>query len=207
MATILIVDDHPALRVVLKLHLSQILGVAHVLEADNGQAAVEIVRQYAPDVVILDLDIPRINGLDVIPRLRAIQPNVRILVISGQDQSTFAPRARQAGANGFVSKTRELPEIVRCVESVLAGYSVMPDMSSGRAEELDEARRLGSLSDKELVIMQMLAKGMSNKQIGEVLFISNKTVSTHKTRIMEKLGARSLVDVIDFARRHHISIG
>ncbi len=92
-ATILIVDDHPALRVVLKLHLSQILGVAHVLEADNGQAAVEIVRQYAPDVVILDLDIPRINGLDVIPRLRAIQPNVRILVISGQDQSTFA-RAR-----------------------------------------------------------------------------------------------------------------
>ncbi|CAG9185982.1 response regulator transcription factor [Cupriavidus pinatubonensis] len=207
MATILIVDDHPAVRVVLKTHLSQVLGVTHVLEADNGQAAVEIVRQYAPDVVILDLDIPRINGLDVIPRLKAIQPSVRILVISGQDQNTFAPRARQAGANGYVSKTQELPEIVRCVESVLAGYSVMPDVDGGRADGVDETRRLGSLSDKELVIMQMLAKGMSNKQIGEVLFISNKTVSTHKTRIMEKLGARSLVDVIDFARRHHIAIG
>ncbi len=208
MATILIVDDHPAVRVVLKTHLSQVLGVTHVLEADNGQAAIEIVRQYTPDVVILDLDIPRINGLDVIPRLKAIQPNVRILVISGQDQNTFAPRARQAGANGYVSKTQELPEIVRCVESVLAGYSVMPEVGSGnRAEGLDDADRLGSLSDKELVIMQMLAKGMSNKQIGEVLFISNKTVSTHKTRIMEKLGARSLVDVIDFARRHHIAIG
>ena len=207
MATILIVDDHPAVRVVLKTHLSQVLGVTHVLEADNGQAAVEIVRQYAPDVVILDLDIPRINGLDVIPRLKAIQPTVRILVISGQDQNTFAPRARQAGANGFVSKTQELPEIVRCVESVLAGYSVMPDAAGGRVEGGDEAGRLGNLSDKELVIMQMLAKGMSNKQIGEVLFISNKTVSTHKTRIMEKLGARSLVDVIDFARRHHIAIG
>ncbi|MFC4339941.1 response regulator transcription factor [Cupriavidus numazuensis] len=207
MATILIVDDHPAVRVVLKTHLSQVLGVTHVLEADNGQAAVEIVRQYAPDVVILDLDIPRINGLDVIPRLKAIQPSVRILVISGQDQNTFAPRARQAGANGYVSKTQELPEIVRCVESVLAGYSVMPDVDGGRADGLDETRRLGSLSDKELVIMQMLAKGMSNKQIGEVLFISNKTVSTHKTRIMEKLGARSLVDVIDFARRNHIAIG
>uniref|UniRef100_Q46SR4 Two component transcriptional regulator, LuxR family n=1 Tax=Cupriavidus pinatubonensis (strain JMP 134 / LMG 1197) TaxID=264198 RepID=Q46SR4_CUPPJ len=206
-ATILIVDDHPAVRVVLKTHLSQVLGVTHVLEADNGQAAVEIVRQYAPDVVILDLDIPRINGLDVIPRLKAIQPGVRILVISGQDQNTFAPRARQAGANGYVSKTQELPEIVRCVESVLAGYSVMPDVDGGRADGVDETRRLGSLSDKELVIMQMLAKGMSNKQIGEVLFISNKTVSTHKTRIMEKLGARSLVDVIDFARRHHIAIG
>ncbi|MBP0624683.1 response regulator transcription factor [Cupriavidus consociatus] len=207
MATILIVDDHPPVRVVLKTHLSQVLGVTHVLEADNGQAAVEIVRQYAPDVVILDLDIPKINGLDVIPRLKSVHPGVRILVISGQDQNTFAPRARQAGAHGFVSKTQEISEIVRCAESVLAGYTVMPELESGKAGFGDEALRLASLSDKELIIMQMLAKGMSNKEIGEVLFISNKTVSTHKTRIMEKLGARSIVDVIDFARRHHIAIG
>ncbi|KWR85135.1 response regulator transcription factor [Cupriavidus sp. IDO] len=207
MATILIVDDHPPVRVVLKTHLSQVLGVTHILEADNGQAAIEIVRQYAPDVVILDIDIPKINGLDVIPRLRAIQPSVRILVISGQDQNTFAPRARHAGAQGFVSKTQELSEIVRCVESVLAGYSVMPLIDPAKAGEQGEAARLHRLSDKELIILQMLAKGMSNKDIGEVLFISNKTVSTHKTRIMEKLGAKSIVDVIDFARRHHIAIG
>ncbi|BDB26961.1 putative transcriptional regulator [Cupriavidus sp. TA19] len=207
MATILIVDDHPPVRIVLKTHLSQVLGITHVLEADNGQAAVEIVRQYAPDVVILDLDIPKINGLEVIPRLMAVHPGVRILVISGQDQNTFAPRARQAGAHGYVSKTQELAEIVRCAESVLAGYTVMPELERGKSEFGDEAVRLASLSDKELIIMQMLAKGMSNKEIGEALFISNKTVSTHKTRIMEKLGARSLVDVIDFARRHHIAIG
>lgn len=207
MATILIVDDHPPVRIVLKTHLSQVLGITHVLEADNGQAAVEIVRQYAPDVVILDLDIPKINGLEVIPRLMAVHPGVRILVISGQDQNTFAPRARQAGAHGYVSKTQELAEIVRCAESVLAGYTVMPELERGKSEFGDEAVRLASLSDKEPIIMQMLAKGMSNKEIGEALFISNKTVSTHKTRIMEKLGARSLVDVIDFARRHHIAIG
>jgi two-component system response regulator EvgA len=86
----------------------EVLGVTHILEAANGQAAIEIVRQYARDVVIIDIDIPKINGLDVIPRLRAIQPSVRILVISGQDQNTFAPRARHAGAQGFVSKTQEL---------------------------------------------------------------------------------------------------
>ncbi|UIF90354.1 response regulator transcription factor [Cupriavidus sp. UYPR2.512] len=208
MATILIVDDHPPVRVVLKAHFSQVLGITHVLEADNGQAAIEIVRQYTPDVVILDLDIPKINGLDVIPRLKASHPAVRILVISGQDQNTFAPRVRQAGAHGFVSKTQELGEIVRCTESVLAGYTVMPEIDHGNnAGQADEAARLASLSDKELVVMQMLAKGMSNKDIGETLFISNKTVSTHKTRVMEKLGARSIVDVIDFARRHHIAIG
>jgi len=206
--TILIVDDHPPMRVVLKTHFSQVLGITHVLEADNGQAAIEIVRQYTPDVVILDLDIPKINGLDVIPRLKACHPAVRILVISGQDQNTFAPRARQAGTHGFVSKTQDLAEIVRCTESVLAGYTVMPEINHGNnAGHADEAARLASLSDKELVVMQMLAKGMSNKEIGETLFISNKTVSTHKTRVMEKLGARSIVDVIDFARRHHIAIG
>ncbi|WP_432262636.1 response regulator [Cupriavidus sp. TMH.W2] len=207
MPTILIVDDHPPVRVVLKTHLSQVLGVTHVLEADNGQAAIEIVRQYTPDVVILDLDIPKINGLDVIPRLKASHPAVRILVISGQDQNTFAPRARQAGAHGFVSKTQELAEIVRCAESVLAGYTVMPEIGHGKSGDAGEAERLATLSDKELVVMQMLAKGMSNKEIGEVLFISNKTVSTHKTRVMEKLGARSIVDVIDFARRNHIAVG
>ncbi|MFS8977111.1 response regulator transcription factor [Cupriavidus necator] len=207
MATILIVDDHPPVRVVLKTHLSQVLGVTHVLEADNGQAAIEIVRQYAPDVVILDLDIPKINGLEVIPRLKAIHPGIRILVISGQDQNTFAPRARQAGAHGYVSKTQELAEIVRCTESVLAGYTVMPEIDRSKSGHAGEDARLASLSDKELIIMQMLAKGMTNKEIGDTLFISNKTVSTHKTRIMEKLGARSIVDVIDFARRHHIAIG
>ncbi|AGW93582.1 hypothetical protein N234_26465 [Ralstonia pickettii DTP0602] len=116
-------------------------------------------------------------------------------------------RARQAGAHGYVSKTQELAEIVRCAESVLAGYTVMPEIDRSKVEHADEDARLASLSDKELIIMQMLAKGMTNKEIGETLFISNKTVSTHKTRIMEKLGAKSIVDVIDFARRHHIAIG
>lgn len=96
---------------------------------------------------------------------------------------------------------------MRCAESVLAGYTVMPEINRNKAEHDEEDARLASLSDKELIIMQMLARGMTNKEIGDTLFISNKTVSTHKTRIMEKLGARSIVDVIDFARRHHIAIG
>ena len=102
---------------------------------------------------------------------------------------------------------QELAEIVRCTESVLAGYTVMPELDHGKSGHADEAERLATLSDKELVVMQMLAKGMSNKEIGEVLFISNKTVSTHKTRVMEKLEAKTIVDIIDFARRHHIALG
>ena len=108
MTTILIVDDHPALRMVMKAQLEQILGVGNIPEADNGQATVEAVRQYAPDLVVLDLDIPKINGLDVVPRLKVMQPEIRVLVVSGQDQSAFATRAMQAGAQGFVSKTQDI---------------------------------------------------------------------------------------------------
>jgi two-component system response regulator EvgA len=82
MTTIMIVDDHPALRLVIKTHLSQLLGVTDVIEADNGQTAVEMARQHAPDLTILDLDIPRISGLDVIPRLKLAHPSIRVLVLS-----------------------------------------------------------------------------------------------------------------------------
>nr|WP_301542596.1 response regulator transcription factor [Cupriavidus basilensis] len=201
----MIVDDHPALRLVIKAQLSQVLGVSHILEADNGQTAIEAARQFEPDVAVLDLDIPRISGLDVIPRLKRIYPPIRILVISGQDQAVFAPRVRRAGAQGFVSKLQDMKEIVRCVEWVMAGYTVFPEMRYERElplfnERADE-ERLALLSDKEIVILQMLVRGLSNKAIGELLFISNKTVSSHKTRIMGKLRATSLVDLVDLARR------
>ncbi|WP_025138566.1 response regulator transcription factor [Achromobacter sp. DH1f] len=210
MTTVLIVDDHPVLRLVLKTHLAQIMGVTQILEADNGQSAIQAVRDSRPGLVILDIDIPRINGLDAIPRIRAIDPRVGILVITGQDQSVFAPRVKEAGANGYVSKSQDLSEIVRCVEAVLAGYIVFPSAnvlpSAPRAESPNNyVERLDRLSDKQVIIMQMLARGMSNKQIGEALFTSNKTVSTHKTRILAKLELRTLVELVDFARQCHLA--
>ncbi|RFU48757.1 response regulator transcription factor [Paraburkholderia sp. DHOC27] len=204
MATILIVDDHPALRLVIKTHLLQLLGVTEVIEAENGQAAMEAARQHMPDLAILDLDIPRVNGLDVIPRLKMAHPQIRVLILSGQDPSTFAPRAMRSGAQGFVGKSQEMKEIMRGVEAVLAGYTVFP-MSTGGAGvgmatgAADEEEKLKQLSDKELMILQMLSKGMSNKAIGDALFISDKTVSTYKSRIQEKLGLSSLAALIEFA--------
>lgn len=210
MATILVIDDHPAFRLVIKMQLMQLLGVENVIEADNGQTAVEMARLHTPDLAILDLDIPRISGLDVIPRLKLAHPSIRLLVLSGHDAATFAPRAMRSGVHGFVGKTQEMKEVMRGVEAVLAGYTVFPVTSSGsgvasHAGAVSEEDKLGLLSDKEIVILQMLAKGMSNKAIGDVLFISNKTVSSHKTRIMQKLGVRSLVELIDLARRCRIA--
>ncbi|WP_211611790.1 response regulator transcription factor [Paraburkholderia haematera] len=210
MSTILIIDDHPAFRLVIKTQLMQLLGIEEVIEADNGQTAVELARQYTPKLAILDLDIPRISGLDVIPRLKLAHPGIRMLVLSGQDPATFAPRAMRSGAQGFVAKSQEMKEIIRGVEAVLAGYTVFPVSAavsglSSNSDGAQEEDRLTLLSDKELVILQMLSKGMSNKIIGDALFISNKTVSSHKTRIMQKLGVKSLVELIDLARRCRIA--
>jgi two-component system response regulator EvgA len=205
LASILIVDDHPAFRLVIKTHLLQLLGTQEVFEADNGQSAMEMARQFAPDLTILDLDIPRINGLDVLARLKTAHPSMRVLILSSHDASTFVSRAMRAGAQGFVSKSQDVKEIMRSVEAVMSGYSVFPvapSASVGAAGRgVVEERKLELLSDKELVILQMLAKGMSNKTIGDALFISNKTVSSHKTRLMTKVGVATLVDLVDFARR------
>jgi two-component system, NarL family, response regulator EvgA len=126
LGSILIVDDHPAFRLVIKTHLLQLLGVQQVFEADNGQSAMEMARQHAPDLIILDLDIPRINGLDVLSRLRAAYPAVRVLILSSHDAGTFVTRAIRAGAQGFVSKSQDVKEIMRSVEAVVSGYSVFP---------------------------------------------------------------------------------
>lgn len=126
LASILIVDDHPAFRLVIKTHLLQLLGIQDVFEADNGQTAMEMARQYAPDLIILDLDIPRINGLDVLSRMKAAHPGLRVLILSSHDAPTFVSRAIRAGAQGFVSKAQDVKEIMRSAEAVMSGYSVFP---------------------------------------------------------------------------------
>ncbi|MBV7483087.1 response regulator transcription factor [Bordetella sp. BOR01] len=208
MTTVLVVDDHPPLRLVVRQQLSQILGVGKIVEAGNGQDAVQLVREHMPGLVILDIELPRINGLEVIPRIKAIHPGVRILAVSAQDPSLFAPRVKAAGAQGYIGKVNEIPEIVRAIEVVLAGYTIFPDFGADAhaGAEIEATKKLERLSDKEIMVMQMLARGMSNKEIGDAMFISNKTVSTYKTRLMAKLGVVSLVDLVDFTRRHHISL-
>mgnify|MGYP001550880339 CR=1 FL=1 len=131
-----------------------------------------------------------------------------MLVLSGGDPETFAPRVMRAGARGFVSKSLDLNGIGRHIESVLGGYTAFPALrhASARtdAQTMTDEERLALLSDKELAILRMLARGLSKKTIGEVLFMSDKTVSTYKTRLQEKLGLSSLAGLIEFAALHKL---
>ena len=176
-------------------------------EAENGPEAITMVRELRPALVILDLDLPRMNGLELIERLRTIDPALKLLVLSAQQESIFATRALQAGANGFMSKSEDMSAIVQASMSVLAGYSVFPSsalVSLSGAPGTSTATLIRSLSDRELTVMQHLARGQSNKEIADTLLISNKTVSSYKTRIFEKLGITTLVELLDIARANEL---
>ncbi|WP_319117726.1 response regulator transcription factor [Pseudomonas aeruginosa] len=204
MSRILIVDDHPVIRMAMKM-LLEAEGHQIVGDTDNGVDAISLGRELKPDLVILDIGIPRLDGLEVISRLMVLALPLKILVLTGQSASLFALRSMQAGAAGFVCKQGGLAELVTAVNAVASGYSYFPSSAMRPVQQgaySDDVELLGRLSDREVSVLQCLSQGYSNKQISEQMFISNKTVSTYKARLLLKLNAGSLVDLIEFAKRN-----
>lgn len=204
MSRILIVDDHPVIRMAMKM-LLEAEGHQIVGDTDNGVDAISLGQELKPDLVILDIGIPRLDGLEVISRLMVLALPLKILVLTGQSASLFALRSMQAGAAGFVCKQGGLAELVTAVNAVASGYSYFPSSAMRPVQQgaySDDVELLGRLSDREVSVLQYLSQGYSNKQISEQMFISNKTVSTYKARLLLKLNAGSLVDLIEFAKRN-----
>jgi len=203
----LVVDDHYFIRSAVKTMLEQedfqVIG-----EADNGADAVQLTREHAPDLIILDISMPKLDGLEVISRIRGLHPNTRILVLTSQPAALFATRCMKAGAAGYVSKTDDLSEVLRAVKAVMGGFMYYPNINNASVRATDVAATdldlIKSLSDRELVVLQHLAWGSSNKEIGELLLISSKTVSTYKTRLIQKLNVKSVVYLAEFAKRNQL---
>lgn len=207
MHSVLIVDDHPVIRLAVRVLLEK-HGMHVVGEADNGVNAVQLVRELTPQVVILDIGIPKLDGFSVISRIKALKVRSEILILTSQTADSVCRRCIQLGARGFVNKEEDLGSLITAIKAVDAGYTFFPSLTydsvnpSGNLTELDQIR---SLTDREVTVLQYLAQGYSNKQIGERLFLSNKTVSTYKTRLLQKLGAASLVDLAEFAKRNALT--
>lgn len=202
MNTVLIVDDHPVLRLAVRM-LLETNGFRVVGEVGNGIDAVQAFRDLTPDVVVLDIGIPKLDGLSVISRMHAINANSHVLVLTSQSSEAFCHRCMQAGAKGFVSKDEDLAKLVSAIKAVMAGYSVFPSASLAPENvQLSEADLVRRLSDREMMVLHHLAQGRTNKDIGELLLLSNKTVSTYKARLLQKLGMTSVVELAEFAKRN-----
>ncbi|KGE69198.1 MULTISPECIES: response regulator transcription factor [Pseudomonas] len=203
----IVVDDHPFIRSSVKMLLNQ----EHfevVAEADNGADAVQLVREHVPDLVVLDITMPKLDGLEVISRISGLGVPTKVLVLTSQSALFYSMRCMKAGAAGFISKTNGLDELVKAIKAVMGGYTFFPNLatSSVRRSDADatDLELIQSLSDRELTILQQLAQGLSNKEIGDSMLLSNKTVSTYKTRLIEKLKVKSVVYLADFAKRNSL---
>ncbi|WP_330210889.1 response regulator transcription factor [Pseudomonas sp. AM4(2022)] len=206
MGNIVIVDDHPLMRMAVRVMLE---GEGHTImaEVDNGVDALETVRKLLPDLIVLDLSIPKMDGLSVIAHLKAIGISTKVLILTSGDTSNFAVRSLQAGADGFVCKDDSLDELVGAVKAVLSGYTYFPadtiqmlrDNSQAASQE---SQKISQLSDREIIVLKLLARGMGNQDIAEELLISHKTVSTYKVRLLRKLSAENLIALVELAKRN-----
>ena len=207
MKKVIIVDDHPVIRFAVRMLLER-AEMSVVAETDNGVDAVQKTRDLLPDLVLLDIGLPKIDGMQVLERLRSLALPLKILVLTSQASAHFAQRCQQAGADGFVTKTDDLSELTDAIRIVMRGYSYFPRFDQFapvlNAGDANDAKLLESLSDRELSVLIHIAKGMGNKQIGEQLVLSEKTISTYKHRLKQKLNAETLIELIDFARRNQL---
>jgi two-component system response regulator FimZ (fimbrial Z protein) len=193
MPSLLLVDDHPVVHVALEAALIK-SSRPYRLQAvqDDVQALAQLAAaDFA--LVILDIGLPQVDGLQLLKKIRRHYPQQSILIYTAQEEEIYARMAYATGANGFVHKGSRLEQLVLAIETVLGGELSFP--AAAMAEEAQPTE--GSLlTPKELQVLGLLSKGLSNLQIAEMLSISNKTVSTHKKNILRKTGASNLLELV-----------
>jgi DNA-binding NarL/FixJ family response regulator len=182
---ILIVDDHNIVRQGLAALLKTVPGLTVAAEASDGQQAVELFRKHKPDVTLMDLRLPKMNGVDAIAKIRDGSPGARIIVLTTFDGDEDIYRALQAGAKGYLLKGMDLAELTEAIRTVHAGRTRIPPRV---AEKLAERMSGASLTARELEVLRLIVAGKSNKDIGTALFISEATVKTHVNSLLSKLG-------------------
>jgi len=203
MHSVFIVDDHPVIRLAIRMLLEN-QNYRVVGESDNGVDAMQSIRETRPDLVILDISLPKLDGLEMLSRFQTMALPLKVLVLTAQSPALFAIRCMHSGAAGYVCKQEDLSELLSAIKAVLSGYNYFPSQAlkpspAGNSHELELFRLV---NDRELMVLQLFAQGRSNKEIAKGMFLSNKTVSTYKKRLMHKLRASTLVELIDVAKRN-----
>ena len=189
---ILICDDHHIVRVGIKQILQQLQGITDIEEAENGNEALTILKKGGFDIVLLDISLPGISGLEVLQNIKTKWQNINVLMLSMHPQEQYAIRALKLGASGYLTKDTAFEELIAAVKKIAAGGKyISQSLAENLALYIDNETNTCKhdiLSKREFEIMIMLANGKSLQEIGDELFISNKTVSTYRSRIMEKMG-------------------
>jgi DNA-binding NarL/FixJ family response regulator len=198
MIKVLIVDDHPVVRLGLRTMLESEENISVTGMAGSGAEALVEVQREPPDVVLMDLRMPEMEGAEAIAELRRVLPEIRILVLTNYEADEYVLRALQAGAMGYLLKSTPQEEIVKAVEMVHANKRCIPPSI---AQRLFSTIAREELSQRELEVLTLVAVGLTNKDIAERLFISDKTARNHVVSCLEKLGAKDRTEAATTAIR------
>jgi len=203
---VVVADDHEVVRVGLRHLLSRHPTIEVVGEAATGEEAIALARHHRPDVVLLDIVMPRCNGIEAAKILRSILPETRVVILTSYEDAFHVEQALRAGAHGYLTKNMRPEELVEAITAVVAGEQVFSPTILAFVQDLDIAHLPGSLEQplvrltpQEGRVLQLIAEGLTTKEIAHRLGISPRTVETHRAHLMEKLRARNIAALVRFA--------
>jgi DNA-binding NarL/FixJ family response regulator len=205
---VLIVDDHQLFREGVVTLLSSAENIEVIAQAEDGLDAIEKVKQFKPDVVLLDIAMPRMNGIEATKKLKALTPEIKIIILSMHLEKEYVKGVLEAGADGYLVKNCTYLQLTDAIQSVYNGKKYLSQdvtdqvisgyLSPSASEESD----FDKLSEREKEIFLRFAEGKAAREIGDILFISVKTVNTHKQNILEKLKLKTSADLIKYALKN-----
>lgn len=203
---VLLVDDHPVVRAGYRRLLESEGDIRVVAEAGSGEEGYRLFTEAPVDVVVMDLSMPGIGGLEAVRRMLAREPAARVLVFSVYESEAMLAQALRAGVHGYLTKQSAPQAMVEAVRQVCRGETFIDPLLGEHAVEegADEAGPLGRLTPREFQVFRLLAEGHSVNEIARVLSISPKTAGVHHTRVMNKLGARTPVELVRIALRYGV---
>lgn len=204
---ILLVDDHQIIIDGIKSLLAAVPDMTVIGEASNGKEACDFIKLLIPDVVLMDIDMPVLNGIEATKQIKATYPHIKIIILSMHREGGLIKTMMNAGANGYLLKNSDQSELLQAIRKIHSGdpfFSTdvtlsLLDKNSDKLSGFASDSRIAELTSREIEILKLVAEGNSNKEIGDALFISHRTVDTHRTNLMKKLGVNNIAGLIRFA--------
>jgi DNA-binding NarL/FixJ family response regulator len=207
---ILLADDHALVRAGIRALVQRVSGLEVVAEASDGREALRLVRDCQPDVVLMDIAMPELNGLDALPRIVKQHPKVAVIILSMHASREYVLQALQAGAAGYVLKNAAVDELETAIRTVARGdkyltpaisEQIIAGVTAAKGEGAGSAAAAESLTQRQREILQLIAEGRTTREIAEILHISVKTVETHRTLLMDRLNLHDVAGLVRYAIR------
>ena len=206
---ILVAEDHAIVREGIRRLLSAEADLEVVGEAGDGETAVELTQSLRPDIVCLDISMPRLSGVDATRRIKSLMPEVGVVILTMHEDEAYFYELIKAGASGYVLKRASARDLVDAVRAVASGHTFLHPVVAQRlvseydtqANRDDDRKRFDGLTERERQVVRLIANGKTNREIAEILHISVKTVETHRTHIMEKLDLHDRAHLVRYAVR------